>query len=106
MLARAVRNGYLYEYDDTINMIDWINGRGFKKLGPIDPYGANTARVTERLRAQCDCCEQYVARDQITRCWAYGIETYACDACRGVPPDCRIDAGTGRVIPLEDEDWP
>jgi hypothetical protein len=21
-------------------MIDWINGRGFKKLGPIDPYGA------------------------------------------------------------------
>ena len=36
---------------------------------------------------QCDCCAQYVARDQIARCWAYGIETYACAACRGVPPE-------------------
>jgi hypothetical protein len=43
------------------------------------------ARVAADL--QCDCCAQYVARDQITRCWAYGIETYACDACRGVPPE-------------------
>lgn len=30
--------------------------------------------------AECDCCGQMRA---LERCWAYGIETFACDECRG-----------------------
>lgn len=32
----------------------------------------------------CDCCEKPVPRDQISRCWMTGIETFACDDCRGI----------------------
>lgn len=28
----------------------------------------------------CDCCSKY---RPLSRCWAYGIETWACDECRG-----------------------
>jgi hypothetical protein len=35
-----------------------------------------------RREAQCDCCARYVPRDEISRCWAFGIETFACDECR------------------------
>ena len=31
----------------------------------------------------CDCCGQSTPRALISRCWAYGIETYACPVCRG-----------------------
>jgi hypothetical protein len=29
---------------------------------------------------QCDCCGKLRV---LSRCWAFGIETYACDECRG-----------------------
>jgi hypothetical protein len=29
---------------------------------------------------QCDCCGQAT---ELTRCEAYGIETFACEKCRG-----------------------
>lgn len=32
---------------------------------------------------QCDCCGRMVEKERIGRVWAYGIETYACDKCRG-----------------------
>lgn len=34
--------------------------------------------------AACDCCERTVPRHQVSRCWVTGIETFACDECRGV----------------------
>ena len=38
--------------------------------------------------ASCDCCDEMVSHDDIGRCVAYGIETYACGRCRGEPqPD-------------------
>lgn len=38
--------------------------------------------------AQCDCCGDMKPRDEISRIWAFGIETFACDECRhdGVMP--------------------
>lgn len=35
----------------------------------------------------CDCCGDMVPREQIASVIAYGIETAACCACRGVEPD-------------------
>ena len=35
-----------------------------------------------RREARCDCCERMVPRDEISRCWVYGIETFSCDDCR------------------------
>jgi hypothetical protein len=29
---------------------------------------------------ECDCCGE--KRAELTRCWAFGIETFACDECR------------------------
>jgi len=29
---------------------------------------------------ECDCCGQ---KRPLSRCWPMGIETYACDECRG-----------------------
>ena len=31
--------------------------------------------------SECDCCGEYA---ETTRCWVTGIETFACDKCRGV----------------------
>jgi hypothetical protein len=36
---------------------------------------------------ECDCCGAKVPRDRIAMVIAYGIETAACCACRGVEPD-------------------
>lgn len=36
------------------------------------------ARQTDH---QCDCCGEMVA--EVNRCWAFGIETFACGKCRG-----------------------
>jgi hypothetical protein len=38
-------------------------------------------RITE-----CDCCGARVSRERIGRVIAYGIETFACDVCRGEAP--------------------
>jgi hypothetical protein len=36
-------------------------------------------------RGTCDVCErQHVP---VSRCWAAGIETFACDECRGIEDD-------------------
>lgn len=35
---------------------------------------------------ECDCCGKMVEPDSISRCWPFGIETYACEKCRGVEP--------------------
>ena len=41
--------------------------------------------TTSKPRGTCDVCErQHVP---ISRCWATGIETFACDECRGIEPD-------------------
>jgi hypothetical protein len=32
--------------------------------------------------ATCDCCDKSVPAEEISRCWAYGIETFACEECR------------------------
>jgi hypothetical protein len=31
----------------------------------------------------CDCCVENV---EVCQCWVHGIETWACDVCRGVEP--------------------
>lgn len=40
---------------------------------------------------QCDCCAQIVSRP-LHRADAYGLETWACDACLGREPDEEDDA--------------
>lgn len=35
-------------------------------------------------RGECDCCGK---RRLLSRCWPSGIETYACDECRGESDD-------------------
>lgn len=37
----------------------------------------------EDLR-ECDCCGKM--KPDVERCWAYGIETFACEECRNVGP--------------------
>lgn len=39
---------------------------------------------------ECDCCGKM---RPLSKCWAYGIETWACDECRGLSDD----AGEGEV---------
>jgi len=34
-------------------------------------------------RSQCDCCGRMVPREEISFTVAFGIDTYACDDCRG-----------------------
>lgn len=34
-----------------------------------------------RQRPECDCCGK---RGAVSKCFAFGIETYACDDCRGM----------------------
>lgn len=34
---------------------------------------------------ECDCCARRFAQGDLTRCWVGGIETFACDECRGEP---------------------
>jgi hypothetical protein len=49
---------------------------------------AESERISEALsryelgpaKRQCDCCGRLA---DLSRCWAYGIETFACEACRG-----------------------
>lgn len=36
----------------------------------------------------CDCCGRM---RPLTRCWAYGIETFACDECLGIEPEDEAD---------------
>jgi hypothetical protein len=40
--------------------------------------------------SQCDCCGKM---RPLTKCWAHGIETWACDECRGLDDN----AGEGEV---------
>ena len=44
--------------------------------------GAAYCRGRQRLYS-CDCCGRMVPREQIANVIAYGIETAACDRCRG-----------------------
>lgn len=40
--------------------------------------------MAKREKAECDCCGYF---RPLSRTWAYGIETFACDQCRGWPAD-------------------
>lgn len=42
------------------------------------------ASETDRSVTFCDCCEKPFPRDQVSHCWVTGIETFACDNCRGI----------------------
>jgi len=33
--------------------------------------------------AECDCCGGSFPREEMAHCVAFGIETFACDQCRG-----------------------
>lgn len=35
-------------------------------------------------KGNCDCCDR--RNVMLTRCWATGIETFACDVCLDHPP--------------------
>jgi hypothetical protein len=35
----------------------------------------------EEPKGECDCCGRV---RPLTRCWPFGMETFACDECRGV----------------------
>lgn len=34
-------------------------------------------------KTYCDCCSRPFPRDQVSHCFVTGIETFACDECRG-----------------------
>lgn len=46
---------------------------GFWNLGPPEP--------AEPKLARCDCCGGRC--ETVSRCWYAGIETFACEECRG-----------------------
>jgi hypothetical protein len=48
----------------------------WKTTEPDD--GAEPPIEADELR-ECDCCGKLAV---LSRCWAYGIETFACDECR------------------------
>jgi hypothetical protein len=49
-----------------------------------NPADAEIGNTHEDDTSQCDCCARMVPRDEISRCWTTdGIETFACDDCRG-----------------------
>jgi hypothetical protein len=45
--------------------------------------------------ASCDCCDAKVRK--LYRCWAYGIETFACAKCRGLE-ECANCGGDGELV--------
>lgn len=51
--------------------------RRLELLRPAGAYGLSSKR-------NCDCCNKAFPRDQVSHCWVTGIETFACDACRGI----------------------
>lgn len=48
---------------------------------------------------ECDCCGAMVPRDQIAFVIAYGIDTTACDTCRGIDEPLDSIAGA-RICPV------
>lgn len=53
----------------------------FDTLEAAKIFGESFANAT----AECDCCTRMVPIDEISRCIAAGgVETFACDACRGI----------------------
>jgi hypothetical protein len=50
--------------------------------------------MTDDLK-QCDCCAAMVRT--LHRCFAYGIETYACAKCRGLD-ECERCCGDGQLV--------
>jgi hypothetical protein len=49
----------------------------------------------QREWAHCDCCEKY---RPLSLCWAHGLETWACDECRGLEQEDdsdRVEYETG-----------
>lgn len=60
-------------------------------LADVKDTPADTPAARELRRemgdGECDCCGKAVNRDALTTVIAYGIETSACDACRGEPID-------------------
>ena len=54
-----------------------------------DPHGLTERddRDEPMRNYSCDCCGRKVTREQIANVMAYGIETAACDRCRGVEED-------------------
>lgn len=51
---------------------------------PVEGWDVPRGYYAPDDEAICDCCDKAFRRDQIARCIAYGIETFACDDCRGV----------------------
>ena len=61
-------------------------------------------------RPSCDVCGKHVKRIGVV--WAYGIETGACDKCRGLEMEGKqtafrttIDGGIERQLPVEVDGW-
>lgn len=52
-------------------------------------WAAQRADIASRATYECDCCGRKVTRDQIAVVIAYGIETAACDRCRGCEGEAR-----------------
>ena len=40
--------------------------------------------MSRRMTGQCDCCGR---QRELSRVWAFGIETFACEECRGNDDD-------------------
>jgi hypothetical protein len=78
---------------------DWvtINDVRIGEFGDCEPVDMAVGKMLRNWRTfaraeyeakndpkqECDCCGQLVA--SLSRCWVTGIETFACDECRGVP---------------------
>lgn len=52
-------------------------------MGAIEGLAANLKRNLNTGFAQCDCCGRMVPQEQMSTGIAYGIETNACEECRG-----------------------
>ena len=48
-----------------------------------EPTGGALPIKRKRETYDCDCCGKSTPAAQITVCWAFGMETFACPACRG-----------------------
>jgi len=77
---------FLMELSETREHPSW--DRTAAPASAIGKARAAIAKADGTQVSQCDCCGDMKPRDQISRCWVTGIETFACDECRhdGVMP--------------------
>ncbi len=57
-----------------------VPSQGMINSSELAKLPEDTDEPDERVRGYCDCCDEYRA---LERCWPQGIETFACDECRG-----------------------